>query len=245
MRSEPELPLLITAKQILEDLSSIIVNSRAPKVGADRLRASLFLTIAEQFEAAFRLAEAQMVTHSASHVRSMIEALVAMRMLESNSNYVEQMQYEKLRGEKRVYDGIFADPNIPEVLKEPLKENYEACKSGCDTFRALGLRPKKISQDLGSEKFCHLVGPYSMLCAFSHNDLAVLKFRHEGQSGMAYKQANDPSLVIAIISAALMVLMNATEQFGKIAQFSGGHFQDCFEAMNEKWGRMLDKSTEH
>ncbi|WEL67087.1 hypothetical protein P0D94_32180 [Pseudomonas sp. CBSPCGW29] len=62
---------------------------------------------------------------------------------------------------------------------------------------------------------------------------------------MAYKQANDPSLVIAIISAALMVLMNATEQFGKIAQFSGGHFQDCFEAMNEKWGRMLDKSTEH
>lgn len=243
--SESKLPLLGTARLILEDVSDVIVNSRAPKGGADRLRASLFLTIAEQFEAALRLAEAQLVTHSTSHVRSMIEALVTMRMLESNRSYVEQMQYEKLRGEMRFYDGIFADPNIPEDLKEPFKAKYEDCKFQCDIFRTSGIRPKRISEDLGSEKFLHLAGPYSMLCAFSHNDVAVLKFRHEGESGMVYKQADDPSLVTAIISAALMVLMDATEQFGRIAEFPGDHFQICFEKMNDKWGELLGHPPEY
>jgi hypothetical protein len=34
-------------------------------------------------------------------VVAMIEALVAMKMLESDSDYVDQMRYEQLRGERR------------------------------------------------------------------------------------------------------------------------------------------------
>lgn len=142
--------LLNTSEQILDDLRRAIVRSRPPKGGPDRLRVGLVLTIAEQFEAALRLANAHMSTHSATHVRSMIEALVAMKMLESDVGYVDQMKYEKLRGERRVYEGILADPNIPEHLKDPIKESCDICNSECEIFRATGRKPKKISDDFGT-----------------------------------------------------------------------------------------------
>jgi hypothetical protein len=232
--------LLNTAGQILDDLRNLIVRSCPPESGANRVRVSLVLTITEQFEAALHLANANMSTHSATHTRSMIEALVAMRMLESDSGYVDQMRYEKLRGERRVYEGLFADPNISDDLKEPIKERYDICKSECESFRAAGRKPKKISDDFGLAKLWHLVGPYSMLCAFSHNDLAILALRHEGENSMVYKQGDAPELVEAVISTALQVLMDATYQFGTIARFPDGLFDSVFAAMNQKWNTVVD-----
>ena len=55
-----------TSRQILDDLRSLIVRSRPPKGGPDRLRVGLVLTIAEKFEAMLRLANAHMSTHSAT-----------------------------------------------------------------------------------------------------------------------------------------------------------------------------------
>ena len=235
---------LNTSDQILDDLRSIIIRSRPPKGGSDRLRVGLVLTIAEQFEATLRLANAQMSTHSATHVRSMIEALVAMRMLETDSGYVDQMRFEKLRGERKVYAGILADPNIPEHLKEPIRERSDICNTEYETFRASGLKPKKISDDFGIAKLWHLVGPYSMLCAFSHNDLVVLALRHQGEESMVYKQSDSHEFIQSVVSTALIVLMDATAQFGKIAKFPDGHFGSLFEAMNQKWGSVLDKRVE-
>lgn len=229
--------------QIHADLESLIVKSRPPKSGPDRLRVDLVLTIAEQFEATLLLAKAQMTTHSATHVRSMIEALVAMKMLEIeiDSGYVDRMQYEKLRGELRVYKGIFADPNMPENEKQQIKERYDICNSEIENFRAAGHKPKKISDDLGAAKLWYLVGPYSMMCAFSHNDLAVLAERHVGENGMIYKQEDSPVLVESVVSIALRVLMDATNQFGTIANFPDGHFDLRFKAMNQKWASIIEK----
>ncbi len=236
--------LLNTSEQILDDLRSLIVRSCPPNGGADRLRVGLVLTIAEQFEATLRLANAQMSTHSATHVRSMIEALIAMKMLESDSGYVDQMRYEKLRGERRVYKGILADPNISEHLKKPIKESYDICNSECEALRAAGRKPKKISDDLGTAQLWHLISPYSMLCAFSHNDLAVLAFRHQGEKSMVYKQDEPPEFVQAVVSTALLVLMDATHQFGKIAKFPVDHFDSVFAAMNQKWSTVVDTSCQ-
>ncbi|NIE82974.1 MULTISPECIES: DUF5677 domain-containing protein [unclassified Burkholderia] len=235
--------LLNTSGQILDDLRSVIVRSRPPRGGPDRLRVSLVLTIAEQFEATLQLANAHMSTHSATHVRSMIEALVAMKMLESDVGYADQMKYEKLRGERRVYEGILADPNIPDHLKDPIKKSYEICDSECEKLRATGRKPKKISDDLGTAGLWHLIGPYSMLCAFSHNDLAVLALRHQGEKSMVYKQDDLPEFVQSVVSTALLVLMDATHQFGEIAKFPDNHFELVFAAMNQKWGNVVDKSV--
>lgn len=70
MSTTTALQLLKSAEQILEGLRSLIIRARAPLVSPDRLRVSLVLTIAEQFEAMLHLANAHMSTHAATHVRS-------------------------------------------------------------------------------------------------------------------------------------------------------------------------------
>lgn len=236
--------LLKTAEQILEGLRSLIICSRPPAASPGHLRASLVLTIAEQFEAALRLANAHMSTHAATHARSMIEALVAMKMLETSSTYVDQMRYEKLKGERRVYKGILSDPHISEQLKVSIKDKDDICLSECEIFRAAGLKPKRISDDIGAAGLGHLAVPYSMLCAFSHNDLAALAFRHQNEGSMVYKQADSPKFVESIISTSLMVLMDATDQFGRIAEFPDNHFESVFTEMNLKWSDVISMSVE-
>jgi hypothetical protein len=231
------------SERILDDLRSLIVCSRPPNGGPDRLRVALVLTIAEQFEAMLRLANAHMSTHSAMHVRSMIETLIAIRMLGFNADYVDQMKYEQLRGELRVYKGVLDDPNIPEHLKVPIRTRYDICENECKAYRTNGLKPKKISDSFGPAQLVHLVGPYSMLCAFSHNDLAVLALRHQGEKSMIYRSDDSPELVQSIVSIALQVLMDATNQFGKIAKFSEDRFDSVFAAMNQKRDSVWDKSV--
>jgi hypothetical protein len=241
MSTTTVLQLLKTAEKILEDLRSLIVRARPPLGSPDRLRVSLVLTIAEQFEATLHLANAHMSTHAATHVRSMIEALVAMKMLETSTTYVDQMRYEKLKGERRVYKGILADPHTPDQLKDSIKEMDDICLSECDIFRAAGLKPKRISDDISAAGLDHLVGPYSMLCAFSHNDLAALAFRHQNETNMVYKQADSPKFVESIISTSLIVLMDATDQFGRLAKFPDNHFHTVFAEMNAKWVDVLSR----
>lgn len=236
--------LFIIANQILQDLGVLIRQSRPPTGGAGRLQVSLVLTISEQYEAVLRLAEAQMITHSASHARSMIEALVTMKMLEIDSGFIEKMRYENLRGEKRVYEGLFANPNAPDEVKEQLEDRYKACRAELSLLHAAGHRPKRISDDFGAVKLWNFVGPYSMLCAFSHNDLSVLAHRHQGDKGMVYKQENSSSIVLAVISTSVHVVMQATEQFGKIAKFTNGDFSEVFERMNIKWEAILYEAVE-
>lgn len=230
--------LLHAAGGLLEDAQSLIVRAKPPEGGADRLRVVLVLTIAEQFEAALRLARADMSTHASIHVRSMIEALVAMKMLASDSSYVDKMTFERLKGEQRVYKGILGDPNIPDPMKEPIKERFDACQVEIDSFRAAGHKPKHITEHFGLAGLAHLVGPYSMLCGFSHNDLAAIAFRHLGDNRIIYKKGDDPKFVEAIVTTAVQVIMDAVHQFGEIAKFPDELFTDMFLEMNEKW-RMI------
>ncbi len=163
-----------------------------------------------------------------------------MNMLASDSSYVEKIAYERFRGEQRVYKGILGDPNIPDPMKVPIKERADACQLKIDTFRAAGHKPNKITDHFGSAGLSHLAGPYSMLCGFSHNDLAAMAFRHEGDKGMIYRKDDDPKFVKAIMTTAVQVIMAAVHQFGEIAKFPEDVFAGTFLAMNEKWSSILD-----
>ena len=61
---------------------------------------------------------------------------------------------------------------------------------------------------------------------------------------VVYKQSDSHEFIQSVVSPALIVLMDATAQFGKIAKFPDGHFGSLFEAMNQKWGSVLDKRVE-
>lgn len=61
---------------------------------------------------------------------------------------------------------------------------------------------------------------------------------------MVYKQDDSPEFVQSVIATALIVLMDATQQFGKIAKFPDDHFDSVFAAMNQKWSTVMDKRVE-
>ncbi|MBT2794780.1 DUF5677 domain-containing protein [Paraburkholderia strydomiana] len=237
--------LLKISGHILEDLQGLIRGATPPQAGAKNLQLRLVLTIAEQFEATLKLSNAHISTHAATHVRSMIEALVTMKMLEQEQDaYIEQMRYEQLRGEKRVYEAILADSELPEDVKRPIRVRLSTCKPSYDTLHAAGLRPKRIADDFGKTGLSHLVGPYAMLCNFTHNDLSTLAFRHGDKGGMIYRAEDSPQLLTSIFSSALQVVMAATHRFGELAKFADGHFESIFEQMNIKWRRILDDRVE-
>ncbi|GAA0427137.1 hypothetical protein GCM10008969_58400 [Pseudomonas veronii subsp. inensis] len=237
--------LLIIADQILQDLGVLIRQARAPTGGAERVQMSLVLTISEQYEAVLILAKAQMITHSASHARSMIEALVTIKMLEIDNNYINKMRYESLKGQKKVYEGLLANPDAPSEVVAQLEEKYSSCKIEFSLLHAEGYRPKKISDDFGTAKLWNFFGPYSMLCAFLHNDLSVLAHRHQTDAGMVCKQENSADIVLAVVSSSVHVVMQATEQLAKIAKFTSGDFSEIFESMNRKWMTILSGTVEN
>ncbi|MEB0148556.1 hypothetical protein [Pseudomonas sp. CCC2.2] len=60
----------------------------------------------------------------------------------------------------------------------------------------------------------------------------------------ACKTPTLPEFLQAVIAIGLQVLMDATDQFGKIAKFPDDHFNSVFAAMNQKWSSVLDKRVE-
>ncbi|AMN80597.1 hypothetical protein AYR47_20815 [Pseudomonas azotoformans] len=58
---------------------------------------------------------------------------------------------------------------------------------------------------------------------------------------MVYKQADSPKFVETIISTSLMVLMDATDKFGRLAKFPDNHFHTVFAEMNAKWVDVLSR----
>lgn len=237
--------LLTIADLIFQDLGVLIRQARAPTGGPERVQMSLILTISEQYEAVLILAKAHMITHSASHARSMIEALIAIKMLEIDSDYINKMRYENLKGQKKFYEGLFANPDAPEEIKEQLCEGYSKCKSDFSVLHAEGYRPKKISDDFAATKLWNFLGPYSILCAFSHNDLSVLGHRHQTDEGMVFKQVNSADIVLSIISSSVNVVIQAAGQLAEVAKFTSEDFSEIFERMNMNWRAILSGSVEN
>nr|MBH1517797.1 hypothetical protein [Stenotrophomonas maltophilia] len=86
---------LALATEQLTAVNTLIGCMRPPLAPPGRPQCALFLTVAEQFEAAVRLAHAGLITHSAVHVRSMLEATADLHLLGQDSQHVERMRYKQ------------------------------------------------------------------------------------------------------------------------------------------------------
>lgn len=234
--------LLDYAEATLASVRALIDKMRAPLSTPDRPRAALFLTIAEQFEAAIRLGRAGLGTHGAVHVRSMLEALVSMKLLGLLPGYADQMRFEKLRGEKKLYENILTDHDIPAEQRAPLQKLLAVCKLEYDALFARGLRPRRISEDFGPAGLAGFIAPYTMLCGFSHNDLAILAARHQGDQGMTYRTEVPDDMMLSIYTVAITVIVSAAQPLRDIALFPEGHFDRVFQEMNHIWGTFLQQA---
>lgn len=232
--------LLDYAEAILRSAQELIGKMRAPTSAPGRPRVALFLTIAEQYESAIRLGRAGMGTHGAVHVRSMLEALVSMNLLATRPDYVDQMHFEKIRGEKKLYESLLKNHDLADEQKAGLQARLTASEAAYAELRAKGLQPKKITDDFSAAGLAEFIAPYIVLCTFSHNDLVSLAARHQGDTGMTYKAVVPDDLMQSIYSVAMAAMVSAAQPLGDLARFTvDGHFDRCFQDMNNTWGTFL------
>ncbi|MXV06521.1 MULTISPECIES: DUF5677 domain-containing protein [unclassified Xanthomonas] len=224
--------------QQLREVGELIGAMRPPLKPPGRPQCALFLTIAEQFEATVRLAQAGLLTHSAVHVRSMLEALADLYLLARDVEHVDRMKHKQLHGEKSFYDSIrealqddvrnMIDTRLVEVEKRyaPLHARFKRKRSQADTFAAADLRV--------------LIGPYTLLCSYAHSDLTALAQRHQGQHGMAHRAEVPNEIAFLILSLASMALMQATLPIKEIAKFPDGKFDTHFQCMDRLYGKLME-----
>lgn len=231
--------IMRAADMMINAIHHLIENLHPPKNSPDRLRVAVFLSIAEQFEASTHLFRVKMASHAALHVRSMLEALVYMNLLGLKKDYVEQMRYKQLKGQKKVLESILGSEYLPKDAESLIKSKLAECVPDFELRHKTGIRARQIGDEILEAGLSELVAPYLMLCGFSHNDLAVLALRHQGENSMTYMTQLDNEIASSIFMISIRIIVQAAEPLPRITLFPQGCFEEGFEQMNNAWGIAL------
>ncbi|MFB8924530.1 DUF5677 domain-containing protein [Xanthomonas arboricola pv. juglandis] len=223
----------MSTKQQIFDLSTRqlkaagdIVGCMRPPLGPPgRPQCAIFLTMIEQFEAALRLAEVGLATHGASHARAMLESLVTFRLLGHKPEQIDQMRYEQLRGEKKLYEKVLQFPELAGGERKYIELRLADCLALYSTLHEKKVRPTKLIEQFEAAGVAALAAPYTMLCSFAHNDLAALALRHQGEVGMTLRAGDSDDVVFLVMSIVSYVLLDSAAAIGQIALFPDGRFE--------------------
>ncbi|WP_349656131.1 DUF5677 domain-containing protein [Xanthomonas sp. 10-10] len=212
---------------------------RPPLVAPGRPQCAIFLTMIEQFEAALRLAEVGLATHGASHARAMLESLATFRLLGHKPEQITQMQYEQLRGEKKLYETVLQFPELVGEERKHIELRLENCLVTYRDLHARNVRPSKLIENFEAAGIAALAAPYTMLCSFAHNDLAALALRHQGEAGMTLRAGDSDDVVFLVMSIVSYALLDSVAGIGKIALFPDGRFEQHYSVMGDAYIAMM------
>lgn len=228
--------------RVLTSSRDLVSRMQTPPGPPGRPICAIFLTMVEQFEATLLLSKAGLATYGATHARALIESATASRLLGLEPNHVDQMKFEQLRGEKRVYERALKLSELSSEHRQQLEERLASCKSRYQPLFDTGIRPAQIFNQFTNAQVEFLAAPYAMLCSFVHNDLAILAFRHQGEKGMKLREADDVELVFMALSIACFALIDGAHPLYEIARFPTGHFEHHFGAMSTTYRQLMDLS---
>lgn len=232
--------VLAPASEQLHEVNALIITMRPPLGSPGRPQCALFLTIAEQFESVVRLAQANLLTHSAVHVRSMLEAAADLRLLGSDPEHIDRMKYDQAAGERRFYEQLLASDRLPDDVRQYVDARQPLCIERYTPLHERFKRRKLSQADLFLlADMSYVIGYYTMLCSFSHNDLTALSLRHQGDRSMTHRATPPDSIAFLVMQLASTALMLATEQMRAIALFPEGEFELRFGAMNRAFAALL------
>lgn len=231
--------IIKAADMMIEATHYLIDNLHPPKTSPNRLRVAIFLSIAEQFEASVHLFRMKMASHAAVHVRSMLEALVYMNLLGQKECYVDQMRYKQLKGQKKVLESILKSEYLPKDAGPLIESKLAECVPNYEQMHQAGIRARQIGDEILEAGLPEMVAPYLMLCGFSHNDLAVLALRHQGDDSMTYMAPLDDEISTSIFMTSIKTIVQAAEPLQRIALFPQGCFEETFQKMNNAWRSAL------
>lgn len=237
-------PLIQKAVAVAIDLrievDSLISTMRPALVSPERLQCALFLTIAEQFESVVRLAKADLISHGAILVRSMLEATADLRLLGTEQDHVDRMKYSRAAGEKRFYEQLLTIQQLSESVRQFVGARQPALAGHYARLHERFRKSKRTQVEaFVAAGMADVVGYYVILCSFAHNDITALGLRHQGETSMTYKAAIPDAVAFLIIQLATTALLWATEEMRGPAQFADGEFERRTLAMNVAYQRLL------
>ncbi|WP_448132813.1 DUF5677 domain-containing protein [Stenotrophomonas rhizophila] len=232
--------LAVAAQQVdaaLKFISEIPPPARPP----GRPQCALFLTIAEQHEAAVRLLEVGLTTHAAVHIRGMLEALSDLCLLGISEDHVRRMRYDQVGGAKRLFERVIAVEGLP----EPLRVQYQSQLSDLtqsyaplhEEFRRNRLEQAEAFVRAGLQD---LLPQYTMLCSFAHNDLTALAYRHQQGERMAHRSPPSYADTHAFVVMSSVALTRAAHQLQNVIRLPEGRYEHHMETI----GKLLQKICE-
>jgi len=231
---------LALATDLRTEIDALITTMRPPLVSPGRLQCALFLTVAEQFESVVRLAKAELITHSAVLVRSMLEATADIRLLGTEQDHVDRMRYDRAAGEKRFYERVLASQQLPENVRQFIGARQPVVAEHHGQLHERFRKNKRTEVDTFiAADMADVIGYYTILCSFAHNDITALAFRHQGERSMTYKGPIPDGVAFLILQLASIALIWATEEMRGTAQFADGEFKRRSLAMNVTLQRFL------
>lgn len=236
--SNPDQTIQLTTHQ-LHMARAMAGDMRPPLSAPGRPRCALFLTMVEQFEAALLLARAGLASHGAAHVRGMLESLVAFRILKKGIEHIDQMRFEQLRGEKRLYERVLKLSELSDAHRADIESSLEACKAEYQPLFDRSVRPSRIIDQFEIAGIAGLAAPYIMLCSFAHSDLAALALRHQGDHGMTLRAGDTDEIRFLVLSIAHFAIVDAAADLGSIAKFPEGAFEGHYQTMLQTYENLM------
>ena len=233
--------LLAVAALHVEAALKFIAEIPTPATAPGRPQCALFLTIAEQHEAAVRLLQVDLTTHAAVHIRGMLEALADLCLLGISDDHVRRMRYDQVGGVKRLFERVVAMEELSESERshyqvqlnqltqtyEPLHEEFRRNRlEQADAFVRAGLKD--------------LLPHYTMLCSFAHNDLTALAYRHQRGDRMTHRWPAPYADTHASVVMSSLAFMRAAQHLGHAIRMPDGRFEHHMETLDGLFQKMCE-----
>jgi len=201
------------ANVIVEMFEDILERAQVPSDSEQaELAACLTLTIFEQFHSAVCLMEADLASHAAGPIRSMLEGVADLQNLCHCSAYVDQMRYQSARENVALFDEFGASAGVTEDMASTLAEWDALDRPIRDELRTRGFKELKLKEKLERIDLESLYSYYRVLFALVHPNLTSLRSRHRTSANLVlYRAAAEPPLVAMLLRLAVGLLTRAMD----------------------------------
>lgn len=233
--------LMDVAADHVKAVQQFIADVRVPPTAPGRPQCALFLTIAEQHEAAVRLLQVDLTSHAGVHIRGMFEALADQCLLGISEDHVRRMKYDQVAGAKRIFERVAAVDGLSDSQRADYKAQLdELTRTHAPLHEEF--RVKKLNQ---AEAFAHaglhdVLPYYTVLCSFAHNDLNALVYRHHRGDRMTHRTPASYADTHAFTVMSTLALMRAAEQIGRVVTMPDGRLEHHMAVLGGLFQKIME-----
>ncbi|HDR9497385.1 DUF5677 domain-containing protein [Burkholderia cepacia] len=201
------------ADAIVEIFEALLGRAQVPPDSEQaEYAACLTLTIFEQFRSAMCLVDANLASHAAGPIRSMLEGVADLQNLCHCSGYTHQMRYESARENVALFEEFGKSENVSEEMRATLAEWDAHDRPLRDELKAAGFKELKLKDKLRRIDLEMFYSYYRVLCALVHPNLTSLRARHRSSANLVlYRAVVEPPVIMMLLRCAVDLLMRAID----------------------------------